>query len=90
MSDTDDIDDDVRTAIEKIDDTVPDEEKGIEQQADGTVTFVIESTTDEQDVDQIDDALEAAGYERDGIMEGPEKTIQFARPIEDEEDGGDD
>jgi hypothetical protein len=51
----------------------------------GEGSFLIESETDEQDADEIDELLEEAGYERDGFLEAPDITQQWFKPIEDAE-----
>lgn len=82
MTDTDDPDPELAEAVESIPDADPD---SLDQHADGTGSFMIRSSQDEQDTEEIDAELDGTGYERDGIMEGPEGVLQFYRPTE----GGD-
>ncbi|AXR82295.1 hypothetical protein [Natrarchaeobaculum sulfurireducens] len=78
------VDDALEEAVESIPDADPD---SIAQYDDGRGHFLIESNADEQDVDEIEDALGAAGYERDGHVPVPELTQQNFRPIDDGEGG---
>lgn len=79
-------DDDIRAAVEAIPDADPEIGESLTQNEDGSGSFLIESETDDQDVDEIDEALDDAGYERDGLVEAPGMTQQFYRPIEEDED----
>ncbi|WP_435093449.1 hypothetical protein [Halorubrum sp. N11] len=76
-------DDDLREAVESLPDADPD---SLVQLDSGRGHFVFNADADEQDVDEIDDVLEDAGYERDGHLPVPGMVQQNFRPIE-EEDG---
>ena len=56
----------------------------IAQYDDGAGHFVIHSDPESQDVDQIDEVLEDAGYERDGHLPVPGMTQQNFKPINDD------
>ncbi len=79
------VDDALVDAVESIPDADRD---SIAQYDDDCGHFVIHSDADEQDVDEIDAALEAAGYERHGRFLVPDRFQQNFRPLEDGE--GDD
>ena len=65
--------------------TIPDADvESIAQYDDRSGHFVIESDPDDQDVDEIDAALEEAGYERNGHLPVPGMTQQNFTPV----DGG--
>ncbi|ELZ40697.1 hypothetical protein [Halorubrum tebenquichense] len=77
-------DDDLVEAVEKLPDADPD---SLVQLDDGRGHFVFNVDADEQDVDEIDEVLAEAGYERNGHLPVPGMVQQNFRPIEDE-DGG--
>jgi hypothetical protein len=77
------VDDELAEAIAAIPDA---DVESIAQYDDGSGHFVIESAPDDQDVDEIDAALEEAGYERNGHLPVPGMTQQNFRPVE--ENGG--
>lgn len=70
-------------AVEEIDNADVD---SIAQYDDGRGHFVINSDEDDQDIEQIDEALEEAGYERDGILNPPGMTQQNFKPKEEDEE----
>jgi len=59
---------DLQDAIGDIPDGDPD---SLSLYDDGRGHFIINSDAEDQDVDEIDAALEEAGYERDGIVDVP-------------------
>ncbi|MGQ3412059.1 hypothetical protein ACT4ML_07315 [Natrinema sp. LN54] len=79
------VDDALVGAVESIPDADPD---SIAQYDDDCGHFVIHSDADDQDVDEIDEALKEVGYERDGHIPAPGMVQQNFRPLEDGE--GDD
>ena len=72
-------DDDLREAVESLPDADPD---SLVQLDSGRGHFVFHVEADEQDVDEIDDVLEDAGYERNGHLPVPGMVQQNFRPIE--------
>jgi hypothetical protein len=76
----DHVDDDLVEAVASIPGA---DVESITQLEDGHSHFVIESEPDDQDVDEIDEALTNAGYERDGHLPVPGMTQQNFTPIED-------
>ena len=74
------VDDDLAEAVASITDA---DVESITQRDDGHGHFVIESEPDEQDIDEIDDALAEAGYRRDGHLPVPGMAQQNFEPIED-------
>lgn len=76
-------DDDLVDAVESLPDADPD---SLVQFDSGRGHFVFNVDAGEQDVDEIDEALQAASYERDGYLPGPGIVQQNFRPIEEEED----
>lgn len=76
--------DELTDAIEDIPDADPD---SLALYDDGHGHFVINSDTDDQDVDDIDAALEEVGYERDGVLNPPGMTQQNIRPADQDGDG---
>lgn len=47
--------------------------------------FLINSDEDDQDVKEIDEALEGSGYERDGVLAVPGIVQQNVAPVEEDE-----
>lgn len=76
-------DEDLVEAVETIPDADPDT---IAQYDDGTGHFVINSNEEDQDVDEIDEALNDAGYERNGVLPVPEMVQQNFKPADGEEE----
>jgi hypothetical protein len=76
----DHVDDDLAEAVASIPNA---DVESITQLDDGHGHFVINSEPDDQDVGEIDAALEEAGYERDGHLPVPGMTQQNFTPIED-------
>jgi hypothetical protein len=76
----DHVDEDLVEAVASIPDA---DVESITQLDDGRGHFVINSEPDDQDVDEIDAALEEAGYERNGHLPVPGMTQQNFEPIED-------
>ena len=68
---------DVKGAIEEITDADPD---SLVLSEDGQGHFVINSDEDDQDVEQIDEALNEVGYERNGILNPTGMTQQNIVP----------
>ena len=79
-------DDALVEAVEAIPDADP---ESITQYDDGRGHFVINSDEDDQDVEEIDDALEAAGYERNGVLAIPDMVQQNFLPADQDGDGDD-
>ncbi|WP_137288804.1 hypothetical protein [Natronorubrum halophilum] len=79
------LDEDLVEAVESIPDADPD---SIAQYDDDRGHFLIHSDADDQDVDEIDEILEDAGYERDGYLPAPDMVQQNFSPIEDGKGGG--
>ena len=79
--DTEAVADNVKEAIEDIPDADPD---SLTLYADGHGHFVINSDEEDQDVNVIDEALNAVDYERDGVLPLPGITQQNIVPA----DGG--
>jgi sugar phosphate isomerase/epimerase len=75
----------LEAAVESIEDADPD---SITLYDDGTGHFLIKSDADEQDVDAIDEALEDAGFERDGHIPVPDLTQQNVRPLDENQREG--
>ncbi|WP_058366380.1 hypothetical protein [Haloparvum sedimenti] len=73
-------DDALIEAVESIEDADPDSLVQIES---GRGHFVIKSNEADQNVDAIDEALERAGYERDGVVSVPGMVQQNFTPLED-------
>lgn len=68
------VDEDLKEAVESIPDADPDT---IALYDDGTGHFVIHNErNDDEFIEQVDEALEEAGYERDGHLPVPEMTQQ--------------
>ena len=76
-------DDDLREAVESLPGADPD---SLVQLDSGRGHFVFNVEADEQDVDEIDEVLEDAGYERDGHLPVPGMVQQNFRPIEEGDD----
>lgn len=70
---------DLQEALEDIPDADPD---SLTLYEDGYGHFVIHSNEEEQDIDEIDAALDGTGYERDGILNVPGMTQQNVTPVE--------
>jgi len=77
------VDDDLVEAVEQLPDADPD---SIAQADDGHGHFVFNAEPEEQDVDQVDEVLEAAGYERNGHLPVPGMVQQNFTPIEEDEE----
>lgn len=77
--------DELKDAIADIPDADPD---SLALYDDGRGHFVLNSEPDDQDVDAIDSALDAVGYERDGHLPVPGMTQQNIAPAD--QDGDDD
>lgn len=73
---------DLRDAVKSIPDGDP---ESITEYDDGTSHFVIERDAEDQDIDQVDEMLAEAGYERDGHLPVPGMVQQNFRPVEDDE-----
>jgi len=76
------VDDELVEAVENLPDADPD---SIVQADDGHGHFIFNADADEQDIDEIDEALEAAGYERNGHLPVPGMVQQNFTPIEGDE-----
>jgi len=74
-----DPDDELVEAVEELPDADPD---SIVQADAGHGHFVFNAEADEQDTDEIDEALNEAGYERNGHLPIPGMVQQNFRPIE--------
>jgi hypothetical protein len=79
----DHVDDDLADAIASIPHA---DVESITQLDDGHGHFVIESDPDDQDVDEIDAALNDAGYERNGHLPVPGMTQQNFTPVDESDD----
>jgi len=77
------VDDNLVEVVEQLPDADP---ESIVQADDGHGHFVFNADADEQDVDQIDEVLEAAGYERNGHLSVPGMDQQNFTPIEEDEE----
>lgn len=69
----------VQGAIEEIPDADPD---SLTLYDDGHGHFVINSDEEDQDIEEIDEAIEPVGYERNGILNPPGMTQQNIIPKE--------
>lgn len=70
----------LKEAIKEISDADPD---SLTLYPAGHGHFLIHSDESEQDIDEIDAALDGTGYERDGIINPPGMTQQNVAPVED-------
>jgi len=77
------VDDEV---VEELQDAIADIQDGdpdsLSLYDDGRGHFIINSDAEDQDVDDIDAALEQAGYERDGIVDVPGMVQQDVVPTD--------
>ena len=76
------VDPDLVEVVEQLPDADP---ESIVQADDGHGHFIFNADADEQDTDEIDEALNDAGYERNGHLPVPGMVQQNFTPIEEGE-----